>query len=88
MRERALPGTAKDYHEDHLVPLCVGGDPSDPRNLWPQPIRGRWTDKIKDQLESSVCRAVCRGAMTLHEGQALFLKPDWTQTYIKFFRLE
>jgi hypothetical protein len=71
-----------------LVPLCVGGHPSDPRNLWPQPIRGRWTDKIKDQLESSVCRALCRGDMTLQEGQALFLKPDWTKTYLEFFHLK
>jgi hypothetical protein len=25
------------YQEDHLVPLELGGDPSDPRNLWPEP---------------------------------------------------
>ena len=24
MRELRLPGTVQDYHEDHLVPLCVG----------------------------------------------------------------
>ncbi len=88
MRELGLPGTPHEYHEDHLVPLCVGGHPSDPGNLWPQPIRGRWTDKIKDQLEGSVCRAVCRGDMTLEEGRALFLKPDWSRTYIEFFELQ
>ena len=88
IRELGLPGHPGEYHEDHLVPLCVGGHPSDPRNLWPQPIRGRWTDKIKDQLESSVCRAVCRGNMTLKAGQALFLAPDWTKSYMKFFQLE
>src|SRR3954464_772149 len=30
MQELGLPGTADDYREDHLVPLCVGGHPSDP----------------------------------------------------------
>ena len=39
MREMGQPGDPQDYHEDHIVPLCVGGHPSDPRNLWPQPLR-------------------------------------------------
>jgi hypothetical protein len=26
-----------DYEEDHLIPLELGGHPSDPRNLWPEP---------------------------------------------------
>ncbi len=64
MRELGLPGTMHDYHEDHLVPLCVGGAPSHPRNLWPEPVNGRWTAAVKDQLESSVCRQVCRGDIT------------------------
>jgi hypothetical protein len=37
MRELHLPEKARDYEEDHLVPLCVGGHPTDHRNLWPQP---------------------------------------------------
>jgi hypothetical protein len=88
MLELALPGTLGDYHEDHLVPLCVGGHPSHPRNLWPQPLTGQWTAAVKDQLEASVCRAVCRGDMTLEEGRAIFLRPDWTREYLKFFELE
>ena len=40
MREFNLPGIARDCREDHLVPLCVGGHPSDPRNLWPEPVQG------------------------------------------------
>ena len=88
MRTLHLPGSARDYEEDHLVPLCVGGHPTDHRNLWPQPRRGQWSAKIKDQLEASVCRAVCRGAMTLEEGRAIFLRPDWTREYLKFFELE
>ena len=88
MRELGLPGTVHDYHEDHLVPLCAGGHPSDPRNLWPEPIAGQWSASLKDQLESSVCRQVCRGDITLKEGQAIFLRPDWTKEYMKFFELQ
>jgi hypothetical protein len=73
IREIGLPGDTEDYYEDHLVPLCMGGHPRDPRNLWPQPLVGKWTDKIKGQLEGSVCRAVCRGDMTLEQGRAIFL---------------
>ena len=86
MRELGLPGAPDSYHEDHLVPLCVGGHPRDPRNLWPQPVKGKWTATVKDQLETSVCRAVCRGKMTLEEGRAVFLdEPDWTKAYKSFF---
>ncbi len=76
-----MPGTTADYHEDHLVPLCVGGHSSDPGNLWPQPTLGAWTDKVKDQLEASVCR----WTMTLQRGQDIFMKePDWRKAYIAF----
>ena len=85
MRELSLPGNAHDYHEDHLVPLCAGGHPTDPRNLWPQPTTGKWTERLKDHLESSVCRQICRGDITLTAGQAIFLEPDWTQQYVKYF---
>ena len=88
MRELGLPGTVSDYHEDHLVPLCVGGHPSDPRNLWPEPVAGQWSSSVKDQLEGSVCRAVCKGAMTLLEGQEIFLRPDWTREYEQFFGMQ
>jgi len=88
MLELDLPGSAHDYHEDHLVPLCVGGHPSDPRNLWPEPVAGRWSTSVKDQLESSVCRQVCRGDITLEEGRAIFLARDWTRAYVKYFGVE
>ena len=88
MRELGLQGAPGNYHEDHLVPLCVGGHPRDPRNLWPQPVKGKWTATLKDQLEASVCRAVCRGKMTLEEGRAVFLdEPDWTKAYKRFLDL-
>lgn len=28
-----------EYEEDHLISLQLGGHPTDPKNLWPQPYR-------------------------------------------------
>jgi hypothetical protein len=84
IRELGLPGTMRDYHGDHLLPLYVGGHP---RNLRPEPVAGKWSASAKDQLESSVCRQVCRGDITVQEEQAIFLRPDWRQEYLRHFGL-
>jgi hypothetical protein len=55
------------YEEDHLISLEVGGDPFDPRNLWPEPTKktkeGRKAVGIgfesKDQVENYLHNAVC-----------------------------
>jgi len=83
-----LPKTMADYEEDHRVPLCAGGNPKDERNLWPQPRFGQWTAKDKDDLEKSVCRALCKGKIKLKAARELFLAPDWTTSYTDFFELE
>jgi hypothetical protein len=85
IRELGLAGPS--YHEDHVVPLCAGGHPTDPRNLWPQPLEGKWRDADKNQLEASVCRQLCRGDITLEQAQAIFLAPDWTKAYEAYFGL-
>src|SRR5436309_10572152 len=38
-RQRCVPGSnnPKCYEEDHLISLEVGGHPTDPENLWPEP---------------------------------------------------
>jgi hypothetical protein len=33
----------KNYEQDHLIPLNIGGNPTDVRNLWPQPRLGEWS---------------------------------------------
>ena len=73
----------KDYEEDHLVPLEVGGDPSDPKNLWPQPYNVTWGAIAKDKLENYVKRAVCTKGMTLDQGRALF-KTNWIEAFRKY----
>lgn len=61
------------YEEDHLVPLEVGGAPSDPHNLWPE-----WgaTPNPKDKVEDAAKRAVCSGNMSLATAQQGF-ESNW-----------
>lgn len=72
---RHLPGRPRDYQEDHYVPLGIGGHPTDPRNLWPQPVEEA---HLKDMLELALNRAVCGGKMTLTDAQHCLLNQLWT----------
>jgi hypothetical protein len=54
-----------DYEEDHLIPLELGGHPTDPRNLWPEPLSGAYPASKKDGVENSLHSRVCAGLMTL-----------------------
>ncbi len=73
IRERHLPGRLGDYEEDHFIPLELGGDPRDPRNLWPQP----WSQaKRKDQWEISLNRVVCASRMSLADAQRKIADPQ------------
>jgi hypothetical protein len=52
------------YEEDHLIPLEDGGDPTDPRNLWPEPYNTVVGGTImgahqKDVVEGFVHDEVC-----------------------------
>lgn len=72
LKRKQLPAGAsmKDYQEDHLIPLELGGAPSDVRNLWPVP----WTTvRAKDQEGHRLKRLVCKGEMSLPEAQKSIL---------------
>ena len=71
------------YEEDHIVPLAVGGNPTAEANLWPQPRNIEWGASRKDQLEVFVHKAVCKGVITLKEGQEVFLT-NWVDHYNQF----
>jgi hypothetical protein len=59
-------GPPTDYQEDHLISLELGGDPTDPRNLWPEPYpRASLVDGIENDLNAQVCS----GALALAEAQ-------------------
>jgi hypothetical protein len=59
-------GSPSDYQEDHLISLELGGNATDPRNLWPEPYP-RASDV--DRLENDLNAQVCSGALTLAEAQ-------------------
>jgi hypothetical protein len=59
-----------DYEEDHLVPLELGGSPTDPKNLWPEPRTGNFPASKKDGVENSLHAKVCAGLVTLAAAQA------------------
>ena len=66
MRAYRETGAVSEYQEDHLISLELGGHPSDPRNLWPEPYpRAAQVDMIENDLN----RQVCDGALTLAEAQ-------------------
>ena len=59
-------GPPEDFQEDHLISLELGGHPTDPRNLWPEPYpRAAHVDAIENELN----RKVCEGSLTLSEAQ-------------------
>lgn len=62
-----------DYEEDHVLALEDGGDPRDPRNLWPEPDSGSEGPYSKDGVESKVKNAICAGAVTLTTPQHAML---------------
>jgi hypothetical protein len=54
------------FQEDHLISLELGGHPTDPRNLWPEPYpRAAHVDTIENELNAQVCD----GSLTLAEAQ-------------------
>jgi hypothetical protein len=66
MREYRRSGDVTDYQEDHLISLELGGHPTDPRNLWPQPYpRASEVDRSENELND----AVCSGDLSLAEAQ-------------------
>jgi hypothetical protein len=66
MRQYGETGSLSDYQEDHLISLELGGNPTDPRNLWPEPYpRASDVDRIENELNAEVCS----GQLTLAEAQ-------------------
>lgn len=72
------------YEEDHLISLELGGDPKDPKNLWPEPYNSSIPDgsaRFKDKVEKYLNRQVCQGPMTLAAAQKAVVE-DWYQIYL------
>jgi hypothetical protein len=75
----------RDYEEDHLVSLELGGSPTSPRNLWPEPhhVIGGWGSYTKDRLENRLHALVCRGRVPLALAQRE-IAGDWIAAYKRY----
>jgi len=73
----------KDYEEDHFIPLELGGNPTDPKNLWPEPFETSIADggaHAKDKVENYLHAEVCSSSLTLEQAQRE-ISTDWYRIY-------
>jgi len=72
-----LKGQPSAYELDHFIALELGGNPTSPANLWPEPYLPTPGAHQKDKVENYLHAQVCSGAMSLAEAQRL-ISTDWT----------
>ena len=70
--------SASNYELDHLIPLELGGAPSDVKNLWPESHNTNPNSYDKDGFENYLHEQVCSGNMALHTAQNE-ISSDWVQ---------
>lgn len=61
--------STSDYEEDHLISLELGGAPTSPLNLWPEPYTATVGARTKDQIENKLHALVCSGLISLSTAQ-------------------
>ena len=77
MKAAGIPWSqAADYELDHIVPLQLGGHPTNVKNLQLQPFDGPDGARAKDVVETRMKRLVCDGHITLHAARAC-MATDW-----------
>ncbi|MFE7216248.1 hypothetical protein ACFY0A_36995 [Streptomyces sp. NPDC001698] len=59
------------------MPLELGGHPTDPANLWPEPYYGSPTTHTKDEVETKLRNAVFAGKITLASARNA-IRTNWT----------
>lgn len=75
-REYGIPSHQPGQYEvDHLVSLELGGS-NDIANLWPEAAEPRPGFHEKDRYENFVHEQICRGEISLQEGQRRIAE-DW-----------
>jgi hypothetical protein len=78
----------RDYEEDHLIPLELGGNPTNPQNLWPEPFDTSIPEggaRAKDRVENYLHQEVCAGDLTLDEARRE-IATDWYHVYVTSIR--
>ncbi|OXE34916.1 MAG: hypothetical protein CGW95_17055 [Phenylobacterium zucineum] len=72
--ETPAADAVEDYELDHVVPLAVGGHPTDPRNLHLQLWDGPDGAHAKDVVEVRMKKMVCDRKISLLKAQACFIR--------------
>jgi hypothetical protein len=83
-RAYGYSGPFRTTEYDHLVPIGLGGDPNDNRNLWLQPNDVRAADTNtngKDAVEDRLHDVVCDGGVDLAAAQRA-IAADWTTALV------
>jgi hypothetical protein len=70
------------YNVDHLIPISLGGSNS-LENLWPQSLSVEWSYAMKNTLERTLFKRVCRGELDLKKAQQE-IAADWVSAYKKY----
>jgi len=75
----------RDYEEDHLISLELGGSPDSPKNLWPEPhhVMGGWGSYVKDKVENRLHTLVCHGRLSLAVAQRE-MATNWIDAYKRY----
>ena len=81
-RSYAYGGSLSQAEYDHLVPLELGGDPNDPRNLWVEPPSpghraSQGYRNPKDSIENKAHSLVCKRIVLLSAMQRA-IASNWT----------
>jgi hypothetical protein len=73
----------KHYEEDHLIPLEIGGNPTDVHNLWPEPRNSQYSAGEKDKLENRLHELVCAHQLPLVRAQRE-IATNWVAAYKEY----
>lgn len=84
LRDMGLPhADPRDFEEDHLIPLSLGGASRDEKNLFPQARNGAGGGASrKDELELKLVSEVCAGRLLLDDARREIAQ-DWQAAYRK-----
>lgn len=82
MQSYGFTDSRSNYELDHLISLEIGGNPTDVKNLWPEPGYGQYNFHIKDRFENHLHNAVCGGSISLSQAQRE-IATDWLMNWEK-----
>ena len=72
-----------DFEEDHLISLEIGGSPTSPLNLWPEPYAGPTGARVKDLIENKLHELVCSDKIPLVDAQNS-IATNWFVAYQRY----